>query len=115
MISRPNAAATEWILSLFLCAGIFLGVSALHGQLDVAGSQFWTQESPGFLETAQDGAQPGSSFAVGNFDADGYDDLAVGVPRADDQTFGECTLCNIGKVATYWNTGSLLTFDTSFW
>ncbi|MGY6216022.1 FG-GAP repeat protein [Methylolobus aquaticus] len=45
-----------------------------------AGNQFWHQDSPGVHDAAEAGDEFGSKLAVGDFNDDGYDDLAIGVP-----------------------------------
>src|SRR6266540_1729265 len=55
---------------------LYGGVDGLSG----AGSQLFTQASPGMVGTAEDGDQFGQALAVGDFDGDGVADLAVGVP-----------------------------------
>ncbi len=47
------------------------------------GQQKWAQSSPGVPGAAQQGDQFGASLAGGDFDEDGFDDLAIGVPRED--------------------------------
>ena len=42
--------------------------------------QFWTQDSPGVLDTAEEFDRFGWTLAVGDFNGDGRDDLAVGSP-----------------------------------
>ncbi len=42
--------------------------------------QFWTQDSPGVQETAESLDLFGQVLTAGDFDGDGVDDLAVGVP-----------------------------------
>ncbi len=44
----------------------------------------WTRDSSGVLGTAECGDLFGASLAVGDFDGDGYDDLAIAAPGADD-------------------------------
>jgi hypothetical protein len=43
-------------------------------------SQFWTQNSSGVLDSAESNDNFGWSLAAGDFDLDGFSDLAVGVP-----------------------------------
>ena len=42
--------------------------------------QFWSQNSPGMVDEAEAQDAFGGRFATGDFNRDGYDDLAVGVP-----------------------------------
>jgi hypothetical protein len=51
-------------------------------------SQFWTQDSTGVKDTADSGDHLGSSLASGDFNGDGYDDLAAG---ADFEAFSGLT------------------------
>lgn len=46
--------------------------------LTAVGDQLWHQDSPGILDTAEMGDQFGEAFATGDFDGDGFDDLAIG-------------------------------------
>jgi hypothetical protein len=58
-------------------------VSVLYGStagLASRASQLWTQDSAGVPGTGEYGDRFGSTLAAGDFDADGYADLAVGVP-----------------------------------
>jgi hypothetical protein len=50
---------------------------------DLARTQQWKQDSPGIPGAEEDHEEFGSSLAVGDFDADGADDLAIGVPWDD--------------------------------
>jgi hypothetical protein len=45
--------------------------------------QFWHQNSPGVDNVAETGDNFGSSLEPGDFNGDGYDDLAIGVPYED--------------------------------
>ncbi|MDQ3448100.1 MAG: FG-GAP-like repeat-containing protein, partial [Chloroflexota bacterium] len=62
------------------------GVSVIHGSpsgLSSAGDQFWDQDSTGILDQAESGDLFGASLASGDFDGDGFDDLAVAAPYED--------------------------------
>ncbi|HWB20628.1 MAG TPA: hypothetical protein VG711_10030, partial [Phycisphaerales bacterium] len=56
-------------------------VNVLYGSssgLTGSGDQFWTQDSDGIKDSEQANDNFGWSLAVGDFDGDGFDDLAVG-------------------------------------
>jgi hypothetical protein len=61
-------------------------VNVLYGTADGlsgAGSQFLTQDSPGVGSSAEASDDFGRSLATGDFDHDGYADLAVAAPAED--------------------------------
>jgi hypothetical protein len=61
-------------------------VNVIYGSpagLSSAGSQFWSQDSPGIEDAPESGDRFGHSVAAGDFNADGFDDMAVGVQRED--------------------------------
>lgn len=81
-----------------LAIGIPYKDSALHGVdnsgavmviyggedgLESAGSQFWSLDHPAILSTPQLGELFGFSLAAGDFNGDGRDDLAAGIPGRD--------------------------------
>jgi hypothetical protein len=53
------------------------------GGLTTASSQLWTQNTPGVPDVAETNDNFGDSTAVGDFNNDGYDDLAVSDDRED--------------------------------
>ena len=61
-------------------------VNVIYGSdngLDNEYNQFWHQDSPGIHGLAEEGDQFGFSLATGDFNGDGFDDLAVGVVYED--------------------------------
>jgi hypothetical protein len=62
------------------------GVSLLPGSaelLTAVGNQFWSQDSPGVVGGSESGDGFGGHVASGNFNGDGFDDLAIGVSGED--------------------------------
>ena len=55
--------------------------TGLEGEDDL-----WTQDEPDMKGLAEPGDGFGSALAAGDFDQDGYDDLAIGIPNEDDLT-----------------------------
>jgi hypothetical protein len=51
--------------------------------LTEVGNKFFTRNTPGVPGLVQKGAQFGKALAAGDFNGDGFTDLAVGVPFAD--------------------------------
>jgi hypothetical protein len=51
--------------------------------LSAAGDQVFHQDTPGMNDTADQGDSFGRALTSGDYDADGFDDLAVGVPFED--------------------------------
>ena len=61
-------------------------VHVLYGDdsgLSSEGSQQWDRDQPGVLGVSRFSARFGAALSCGDFDDDGYDDLAVGVPWDD--------------------------------
>jgi FG-GAP repeat len=57
---------------------------ASPGGLSAAGSQLWSQDSPGIAGGAEPGDEFGASLAAGDFNANGAADLAVGAEGEND-------------------------------
>ncbi|MEM6795761.1 MAG: hypothetical protein AAF725_17430 [Acidobacteriota bacterium] len=49
-------------------------------QLGPGGTQFWSQDSPGIGVGLEAGSAMGTAVAAGDFNCDGFDDVAVGMP-----------------------------------
>jgi hypothetical protein len=88
---------------------IIYGGSA--GGLDVAGNQYWNQDEPGIAGAAEVNDHFGQALAAGDFDGDGYDDLAIGVP---DEDIG--TVVDAGGVQVMYGTaGGLAAARNKIW
>jgi hypothetical protein len=69
-----------------------------------AGSQLFNQESPGIASTAEFFDAFGDALAAGDFDGDGSDDLAIGVPN---ESVGAIELAGAANVLYGSNPGGL--------
>jgi hypothetical protein len=98
--------------------GTKAGVAAiLYAQptgLDPEGNQRWHQNSAGISGSGETGDKLGAAVAVGDFDGDGYVDLAIGVPGEDLAGFTDAGAIHViygtanGLTATgqqVWNQG----------
>jgi hypothetical protein len=72
-------------LSFAAFAPFFLGSAgpALNAQLGPVGAQFWSQSSAGVGVATESDAYFGYALAAADFDCDGFDDLAIGMPGED--------------------------------
>jgi hypothetical protein len=84
---------------------VLYGSSSPMG-LSTTGHQFWHQGSPGVDGALEDYDALGWTLAAGDFDGDGYDDLAIGVPEED--IWGE-TVEEGGEVHVLYGSGTGLT------
>ncbi len=84
------------------------GVQILFGSADglTASDQFFDQSTPGVKGGAEAGDHLGAALAVGDFNQDGLDDLAIGVPDED----LEMTI-DAGAVQVLYGTADGLTAD----
>jgi FG-GAP repeat len=83
-------------------------VNVLYGSaggLRGPGSQFFTQDTPGVPGSADPQDNLGFGLATGDFDDDGFADLAIGVPGEDIGTIGSAG----AVIALYGSAGGLTT------
>ena len=89
-------------------------VHVLYGTssgLQTLASQIWSQNSPGVADAAQAEEFFGAGLAAGDFDGDGFGDLAIGVPG---QTIAG--VVNAGAVHVLYGTNiGLKSVDSQYW
>jgi len=81
----------------------------------VPAPQFWSQNSPGVPGTSREGDGFGSALAAGDFNDDGFSDLAIGVPNKDltiSGFFGPTTYTNAGGVVVIYGSSHGLATTT---
>jgi hypothetical protein len=96
--SQPDAGA----------AAVIYGSAA---GLAAAGNQWWNQDSPGMLDQCEPNERTGSAVTGGDFNGDGYDDLAIGDP-------GENTLGIAGAgaaIVIYGSAAGLTSTGNQLW
>ena len=76
---------TQILRSVVLLSFLSLGLMSIntHAALSPFGQQFWQQGADGIKGTAENVDEFGYSVATGDFNGDGYDGLAIGVPKED--------------------------------
>lgn len=87
--------------SAFANAGAVHVVYGSASGLTATGAQFWHQDSPGIPDVVETRDQFGASLAVGDFNNDGFDDLAIGAPGE-----GRYGLDGIGVVHVIYGTSN---------
>ena len=93
-------------------------VQIIHGSaggLTDAGNQLWRQGADGLMDTEDAYDQFGRALAAGDYDCDGYLDLAIGVPYEDLEEL-EPDVENAGAVHILYGSSSGLAADgNQFW
>jgi FG-GAP repeat len=93
-------------------------VNVIYGSatgLTAIGNQLWHQDSTDIEDLAEDGDTFGGSLASGDFDGDGFGDLAVGVPHEDIATSG-ANEASAGAVNVIYGSATGLTgIENQFW
>ena len=79
----------------------------------IASSQFWHQNSSGIGEECEEGDLFGSALAVGDFNKDGFDDLAIGAPGENQEISNLSILTAVGTVHILFGSASGLTSQNS--
>lgn len=77
--------------------------------MDTGHQQFFTQNDTG-LESNEVGDHFGATLATGDFDGDGYDDLAIGAPSEDEETDSE-VITDTGTVLVVYGSHLGLSFS----
>lgn len=86
---------------------------SLASGLTPVGDQLWHQDSPGIQGEAEEFDNFGSSLGAGDFDGDGRDDLAIGVPYED---VNSNQVSNAGAVnVLYGSTSGLTDVGDQIW
>jgi hypothetical protein len=80
-------------------AGLINVLYGSHAGLTATGNQLWNQGSSGISGDLEANDRFGYALDVGDFNGDGFDDLAVGVPREDVVTKGDLGLPSVSKPA----------------
>jgi hypothetical protein len=105
-IGAPNATVNG-----IANAGAVYAVYGSAGGLSVAGNQYWTQDSLNNGSASQAGDNFGAALAVGDFNSEGFADLAIGTPG---KTIG--TAAGAGAVdVMYGSFNGLTTIGDQFW
>jgi hypothetical protein len=97
------------------CGAVNVLYALPTGGLFSTGSQFWYQDPTYVRDGPEDYDWFGRALAAGDFDGNGYDDLAVGVPWEDMDTTGG-TVSDAGAVnVLYGSSMKLQAEGAQFW
>ena len=94
----------EAIGSISAAGGVTI-LYASSGGLTANGSQFWTQNNPDVIGVPEEGDGFGFALATGDFDRDGFADLAIGSLREE----GDPAKADHGSVSVLYGSPSGLT------
>jgi FG-GAP repeat len=99
----------------FVGSILFAGAAnVLYGsavRLRATDNQLWHQDSTGIADTAENFDVFGASLSAGDFDGNGKDDLAVGVPMEEVGSIGDAGAANV----LYGSAVRLRGTDNQFW
>jgi|CXWL01.1.fsa_nt_gi hypothetical protein len=99
--------------SAFLTLAVLLALSSeapLLAQLGSPDTQFWRSGLAGIDSPLEGGARLGAALATGDFDCDGFEDLAIGIPDLDFEIVLEAG----GLLVLYGSPAGLVTTGSQF-
>lgn len=105
VIGVPNEA-----IGLAVDAGMIHVLFGSSSGVTAAGSQIFHQDSANVPNNAESYDRFGAALAAADFDGDGYDDVAVGVPF-EDYTASGTTLLDVGLVHILYGSSAGVTAD----
>ncbi|HEV8578387.1 MAG TPA: hypothetical protein VGX68_04835 [Thermoanaerobaculia bacterium] len=93
------------------------GIQVIFGSLSgltTTGNNLWTQDDPGVPDTNETGDHLSVGLAVGDFNGDGYDDIAAGARYEDLDLSG--TVSNAGAVTLFFGSSAGISgSNSSMW
>ena len=99
------------ILSEESSAGAVNVIYGRAGGLATRANEIWHQDRDGIIGGAEDDDSFGSALAAGDFNNDGYEDLAIGVPGEDLEDIGSAGAVNV----IYGGPAGLMVFGNQIW